>query len=111
MASHSCAVTVEVAPADSAVSVVGTGVELGARADAIFAIISSVLSWVVLLVRNAYALLRRGCTKSRLQRSGVGETIRRAPIVGPAYSVDSRTFTFAMPLVRANCRLQQSSRS
>lgn len=35
MASHSCAVTVEVAPADSAVSVVGTGVELGARADAI----------------------------------------------------------------------------
>jgi hypothetical protein len=38
MASHSCVVTVDVAPADSAVSVVGTGVELGARPDAMFAI-------------------------------------------------------------------------
>jgi hypothetical protein len=34
MASHSAPVTVDVAPADSAVSVVGTGVELGARPDA-----------------------------------------------------------------------------
>jgi hypothetical protein len=32
MDSHSLPVTVEVAPADSAVSVVGTGVELAARA-------------------------------------------------------------------------------
>jgi hypothetical protein len=44
MASHSCAVTVDVAPADSAVSVVGTGVELGARPDAMFAIVGSMLS-------------------------------------------------------------------
>jgi hypothetical protein len=34
MDSHSLPVTVEVAPADSAVSVVGTGVELAARAFA-----------------------------------------------------------------------------
>jgi hypothetical protein len=33
--SHSFSVTVDVAPTDSAVSVVGTGVELGARPDAI----------------------------------------------------------------------------
>lgn len=38
MASHSGTVTVEVAPADSAVSVVGTGVELGARPDAMIAV-------------------------------------------------------------------------
>jgi hypothetical protein len=37
MASHSCVVTMEVAPAVSAVSVVGTGVELGARPVAMFA--------------------------------------------------------------------------
>lgn len=33
MDSHSASVTVDVAPVDSAVSVVGTGVSLGARAD------------------------------------------------------------------------------
>lgn len=44
MASHSCSVTVDVAPADSAVSVVGTGVELGARADAM-ASIDYPVSW------------------------------------------------------------------
>jgi len=34
MDSHSCAVMVDAVPADSAVSVVGTGVSLGARPDA-----------------------------------------------------------------------------
>jgi hypothetical protein len=37
MPSHSATETVDDAPADSAVSVVGTGVWLGARPDAIFA--------------------------------------------------------------------------
>jgi len=66
MASHSCAVTVEVAPADSAVSVVGTGVELGARADAIFAIesLGVVGRWAsVSLLRYVSASSRRECTK------------------------------------------------
>jgi hypothetical protein len=38
MPSHSAADTVDDAPADSAVSVVGTGVWLGARPDAMFAL-------------------------------------------------------------------------
>lgn len=44
MASHSAAVTVDVAPADSAVSVVGTGVELGARPDAMMSLYVSMFS-------------------------------------------------------------------
>lgn len=51
MASHSGAVTVDVAPADSAVSVVGTGVELGARPVAMFAIVDSMLSCSVSFLR------------------------------------------------------------
>jgi hypothetical protein len=39
MASHSASDTVDVAPANSAVSVVGTGVWLGARPDAILSVI------------------------------------------------------------------------
>jgi len=50
MASHSGAVTVEVAPADSAVSVVGTGVELGARAEAMLAMDGCAYRAVVLVV-------------------------------------------------------------
>lgn len=48
MASHSAMVTVDVGPADSAVSVVGTGVELGARPDAMVpvnVVMSLVLWW------------------------------------------------------------------
>jgi hypothetical protein len=44
MASHSAADTVDVAPADSAVSVVGTGVELGARPDAMLSLYLSLSS-------------------------------------------------------------------
>jgi hypothetical protein len=44
MPSHSAADTVDDAPADSAVSVVGTGVWLGARPDAIFAM-NLLVSW------------------------------------------------------------------
>ena len=59
MDSHSCAVTLEVAPADSAVSVVGTGVELGARLDAITSMFSAVSAGVVLVVR------KRGASRDR----------------------------------------------
>lgn len=55
MASHSGAVTVEVAPVNSAVSVVGTGVELGARTDAMLAMMDACITrWMLSLPRDAY---------------------------------------------------------
>jgi hypothetical protein len=65
MASHSGAVTVDVAPADSAVSVVGTGVELGARPDAIFAIVDSMVLCSGIFLALGDGMSRRECWKSR----------------------------------------------
>lgn len=68
MASHSGAVTVEVAPADSAVSVVGTGVELGARPEAIVVMVGCAECAIVSrrrLVMRVSKLSRRGLRKGR----------------------------------------------
>lgn len=90
MASHSCSVTVEVAPEDSAVSVVGTGVELGARADAIAAMEHLVL-WCCAVVSLLWCW---GCrvvdTKSRLERSGAGVKIIRECLSHISASANSR---------------------
>jgi hypothetical protein len=56
MPSHSAAETVDDAPTNSAVSVVGTGVWLGARPDAIFAI-SWVVSWGCNVTKAHVAML------------------------------------------------------
>lgn len=87
MASHSCAVTVEVAPADSAVSVVGTGVELGARADAIFRCVTRCRDVAPFVLYLVLSTSRRGWEVAT-ERLGVGDLILRCLVQIPdaAYS-------------------------
>jgi len=96
MASHSGAVTVDVAPADSAVSVVGTGVELGARPVAMSAIVDSMLSCSGILLALGVGVSRPGCWKSRRRtevrfadpRGRPASSMIREPSRTPAMSPD-----------------------
>jgi hypothetical protein len=107
MPSHSAAETVDDAPADSAVSVVGTGVWLGARPDAIFAMDLRV-SWGCGVKWAQVAMFQGRCSwrvvniaSTRLAPApGIGATLARSlPQIAEArICCASGTFTCDVPL-------------